>query len=288
MNDRQSTHLTDAELKTFFDRLFPHGFAGADVLAEVAPEGWENSPLLACFHPSAEQVFKERLEFHRNMERIANARWKRKSADLKSVPKPEPKLEDVRADWKDEPVNESDEVTELVGQCLWSVFSDNHDVMAADGRIVDIGSFRGASAFLDEYMTGPNHNWRGGDEYRFYMGTGSISQRADLMPVYCMIFRRLKELGADWEYHFPKLHLVDLSPLRSALEQEKPEEYSPSDAFAKQQEESARQAELEKSRAEFEEIYERSCREALDHPPPATVRAYQKVFGRDPNGWPPA
>jgi hypothetical protein len=31
------------------------------VLDEIAPEGWERSPLLACFHPSIERIFEERL-----------------------------------------------------------------------------------------------------------------------------------------------------------------------------------------------------------------------------------
>jgi hypothetical protein len=57
MDERQEKRLSDRKLYALFDRLFPHGFAGADVLAEVAPEGWERSPLLACFHPSVEQLF---------------------------------------------------------------------------------------------------------------------------------------------------------------------------------------------------------------------------------------
>jgi len=61
----------------------------------------------------------------------------------------------------------------------------------------------------------------------------------------------------------------------------KPEEYSPSEAFAKEQEQQERQAELEKSRAELDEIHEQSRREAMDRPPPATVRAYQEVYGRE-------
>jgi hypothetical protein len=51
MDGLQNEPLTDAELDALFGRLFPHGFAGADVLAEVASDGWEQSPLLACFHP---------------------------------------------------------------------------------------------------------------------------------------------------------------------------------------------------------------------------------------------
>jgi hypothetical protein len=59
MNEEPANRMSDAELKGFFGRLFPSGFAGPDVLAEIAPAGWEQSPLLACFHPSPEQVFKE-------------------------------------------------------------------------------------------------------------------------------------------------------------------------------------------------------------------------------------
>ena len=73
-----STHdherLADPELHAFFDRLFPRGFAGADVLAEIAPDGWEQSPLLACFHPSVERVFEESRQLHRNIAALRLAR----------------------------------------------------------------------------------------------------------------------------------------------------------------------------------------------------------------------
>jgi hypothetical protein len=120
---------------------------------------------------------------------------------------------------------------------------------------------------------------------RFYMGTIWISARADLTPVYRMVFHRLQALGADWEYHFPELGIVDLSALRQ--EMEKPEEYSPSEAFAREQEERERKEELECFRKDLAEANEQARRQALDRPPPATVRAYQEVFGRDPKGWPP-
>ncbi len=45
--------LRNRELYRLFDQLFPHGLAGPEVRAEIAPEGWKNSPLLAFFHPSA-------------------------------------------------------------------------------------------------------------------------------------------------------------------------------------------------------------------------------------------
>jgi hypothetical protein len=50
--------MSEGEVHALFDRLFPRGFAGQDVLDEIAPEGWERSPLLACFHPSVERVYE--------------------------------------------------------------------------------------------------------------------------------------------------------------------------------------------------------------------------------------
>jgi hypothetical protein len=58
----------------FFDRLFPQGFAGADVLAERAPQGWEQSSLAACFHPFVERLFEERLMMHRNLDELRRIR----------------------------------------------------------------------------------------------------------------------------------------------------------------------------------------------------------------------
>lgn len=288
MKDDHAKRMEDAELKAFFGRLFPHGFAGADVLAELAPEGWEKSPLLACFHPSPEQVFQESLQMHRNIEELVRARRAREPDNPELVPKPEPTLEAVRAEWEDSPVKTAAEVGQLVGLCLWDVFSDNHEVIAEDGRVVDIGSFRGAAGFIAECVSGPNEDLWNMDYCQFYMGTIWIGQRADLTPVYRMIFRRLKALGADWEYHFSELGLVDMAPLRAALEKQKPEDYSPSEAFAKEQEEKERQEELERMRAELAEGNAQARHEAMDLPPPSTVRAYEEVFGREPKGWPPA
>ena len=200
VDDEQAKRLTDAELKEFFDRLFPHGFVGADVLAEIAPEGWERSPLLACFHPSVEKIFEERVQMHRNIEELIGLERDPANGGTdnpKLAPEPEPTLEEVRADWQDKPIIVSEEVTELAALCLWDVFSNNHDGIAADGRMADIGSFRGAARFLVEYLTGPNDDLWSMDYCRFYMGTIWISDRADLTPVYVMIFRRLKALGAD-------------------------------------------------------------------------------------------
>jgi hypothetical protein len=152
MNTRHTKRLTSRELHSLFDELFPQGFAAPDVIDEIAPQGWEHSPLLACFHPSLEQLFEERVTLHRNLEEWRQLARRRRGEPVVQS-QPEPTLEDVRREYEPSPVNEEEEVTELVGLCLWDIFSDNHDVIAADGRLADIGSFRGAGAFLDEYLT---------------------------------------------------------------------------------------------------------------------------------------
>jgi len=209
MIDAPDKCLTEAELIELFDRLFPLGVAGSDVLEEIAPERWENSPLLACFHPSAEQLHQETVQIHQNIERLRLTSREREPSDLESPSSLEPTFEEVRAEWKETDIDISKEVTELVGMCLWDVFSDNHKVIAADGRIADIGSFRASSAFLDDWIAQRADRDRKGDSMRFYMGSIWIRGRADLSPVYRMIFRKLKAAGANWENHFPELHKVD-------------------------------------------------------------------------------
>jgi hypothetical protein len=286
MEDDETARMSDAELREFFGQMFPHGFAGADVVREIAPSEWKSSPLFACFHPSPEQVLAELLRMHRVSQELSALSQNITVEEPECPAVVEPTIEQVLAEWDDHPVNLTDEVTEIVGESLWDIFSDNHNVVAADGRVVDIGSFRAASAFLDQYLAGSKIQWDAGHMSRFYMGSIWISGRADLTPVYRMIFRRLKLLGADWEYFSPLLHLVDLSHLSPAAEK-KQGPYSPSEAFARDQEERQQQVDLEHARAELEDAHKQARREAMAKPPPATVRAYQQAFDRNPKGWPP-
>src|SRR5439155_7839637 len=101
MDVRENDRLTDAELHAFFDRLFPQDFAGSDVLAEIAPVGWEQSPLLACFHPSGEQAYEEAVQFHRNLESLRSLRRRPDgSAHATHVVRPEPTLEEIRSEYR--------------------------------------------------------------------------------------------------------------------------------------------------------------------------------------------
>jgi hypothetical protein len=128
----------------------------------------------------------------------------------------------------------------------------------------------------------------------FYMRTTTVSQRADLVPVYAMIFRRLKARGFDWKYSFPRLNLVDFRPLKKQLDEQKRleggedfEAYDPEKALAEEEEERQHDAELADMRASLDEGYREAAAAARDAEPPATVRAYRQIYGEFPNGWPP-
>jgi len=171
----------------------PAGFAGPDVVSEIAPDGWEHSPQLACFHRSPERVLEERLLIHRNLEQLRRV-WKCRDGASSEVSYPAPTLDELRREYSSQPVRQDEEVTEVMGLCLWDIFSDNHEVITADGWLVNIGSFRRADAFLNEHLTRQRHDSRHSRYLRFYMATIWISGRADLTPVYAMIFRRLSAL----------------------------------------------------------------------------------------------
>jgi len=235
---------------------------------------------------SSRTIYEERVLMHRNLEELRRLR-RRRDGSATDTSSPEPTLEDVRKEYEPSPVEQDAEVTELVGLCLWDTFSDNHEVIAADGRLADIGSFRGAGAFIDEHLTRERDGWREGDYLRFYMGTIWIGQRADLAPVYAMIFSRLKAVGADWVYHFPELGIVELPSRDDELAPSAPG-YSVSQSAVAERNAQRRREEVQRFRAELEEGNARAREEALDREPPATVRAYRGVYGRDPRGWPPS
>ncbi len=196
-------NLSEQEAFAFLGRLFPDGMKDPALIAELCPEGWGSSPLLfACYHPSPEVRYAESLEFSRNMKNLGLTLSRRKGEVTQAPPdepeepeEPEPTFEEFLAKNPLENLEVSaeqaiDEPAELLGLCLWDVFSDNHEVIAADGRVVDLGSFRGSAGVIADFFEGSNDReeksedemwsgWDGGDYMRFYMGTWWLERRAD-------------------------------------------------------------------------------------------------------------
>ena len=255
------------------------------MLQELAPDGWENSPLLAVFHPSVDQLYEETLLMHRNLGKL------RRPDDPRPRP-PEPTRDEIARDYREHPIEVEAEVRELVGQCLWDIFSESHEVVAQDdGRVLDLGSFRSSGGFLAD-VANRQTGTRQYDYMHFYLGTSWVSRRADFTPVYRMIFGRLRRRGLDWIYHFPRVYAVDLRPLKEALDQQKDEpewlNYSPSEALAREEEQKKHDQELAEFRESLDEDYREAVEQAVNAPPPATVQAYEAVYGHFPRGWPPS
>jgi hypothetical protein len=280
MNYDESINFSESECTAEFTKLFPPEYWNTIAMAELAPLGWEQSELRFAFHPTLEQVYKESLNIHRNLEEL-----RRNDAPIS----PEPTLEKIGASYHESTLEPQRELNELLGRCLWDVFSDNHEVVSAQHKILDLGSFRGSGAFIAEYLNRILNESRY-DYMDFYLGSIWLGIRVDLAEVYVSIFRRLKEYGFDWIYHFPRLGLVDLRPMQNGFADEnKPEwmGYSPEEALAKQQADQQHDAEVSELRESLDAIYRESIEEARQGPPPPTVLAYRSVYGHDPRGWPP-
>jgi hypothetical protein len=258
MENEHDKRYTDEECVNLFAVLFPDGFAGKDVLAEIAPQGYPQSTLRFAFHPTVDQVYWERVQFHRNIEWLP---WR----DKDRPPEPEPSLEEVAAAYEDPPIDTEREIGELVGMCLWDTFSNEHDVVGLDGRLVDIGSWRGTGGFIADELNRQMGEAKY-DYMDFYMGTIWVSQRADLTPVYEMIFRRLNDRLLNWRFRFPELGLVE---------------------FPSDKPDGARSRRIEKMKADLKKAHREAIEDSKEQPVPVIVLAYRNVYGAFPHGWPP-
>jgi hypothetical protein len=278
--------LTEKQCWELFQRLFPNGFDDPDLVQHLAPEGWERSPLMRVYHPTAEQVYEETLRLRDHLKRLRGEA---------ALPEDEPQisLDSLRREMPAEAPKPVEEFADLLGSCLWDIFSDNHEVRTADA-LVDLGTFRAAAGFIADMRHCQNNLGVGfsrRDGYlEFYMGTSMVRHRADLTQVYELIFCRMRQFGLDWRYVHPRLMAVDLRPLQEASESAKIPavvRYNPTENFWREREEAAHDAELAELRRNLSEGYRESVEEARNAPPPGTVRAYRRVYGRFPVGWPP-
>lgn len=244
-DDRRNEGLKDAELHALFDRLFAHGFARAHVLAEIAPEGWGQSLQLACFHPSLEQRYEKTVQLHRNIEALRNTRPCPDSDVQETTAAPLSRRWRMRA----RSINRRRSGRRRKSP-TWSAC-----VIAAGGRVADMGSSRGAGPFLDERLTRGQDGWQQGDYRRFCLGTfwiptcGSQAGFRDDLPPTSIV-------GADCVYLLsPALYLTEL--VRSDSDAEQAGTYSVSKSAAAALNAQKRRAEMARLRAE---IYQMNAR----------------------------
>ncbi len=202
--------FTEEQSWRVLTQLFPGGLEDSALIRELAPEGWEESPLRRVFHQTVDQVYEEAVRIHTNLQKFFPAGARAHEA----AP---PSFHEIRRDYREELVRPREECADLVGLCLWDIFSDNHEVFTAEGVLVDLGSFRGAAGFIADFRRMGSESGGGGrgtwDYMDFYMGTALVGERADCTPVYELIFRRMKRLGLDWRYVHPRIDVVELGSL---------------------------------------------------------------------------
>jgi len=297
MDFPERPRLPFEQAENVFRSLFPSGLADPAVIRELCPNGWGASPLRLAFHPTPEQSYEERVRFERN-----SMWWRAAAAKKRGEPPPEPEIPTFEQFLREReespgrpPEPDATEFARLLGLCLWDIFSDNNSVLDPQGRDVDIGSFRGAAGTIADFFNESSGRegtesdssdlFAIGDYIDFYMGTMGCGDRTDLQPVYRLIFARLRAVGCDWEYSFPRLHAFRFDQM--VKKRDDWAKYDPSSAVGAELEESAKDAEF----AELQENLEKGHREAIEEakkdPPPATVLAYRAIFKRDPSGWPP-
>ena len=143
--------------------------------------------------------------------------------------------------------DDKEDMIRVLGIVVWEIFSDNHEVSDAEGKIFDFGSWRGSGGFIADFLNSrfapENTSWF--DYMDFYSGFRG-GHDGSLFPLYVYFFQKLKERKYVWRYSPPALHLIDISP-------DKPEEdmqnYDPGSALLadmQKAEEQASKADVEK------------------------------------------
>lgn len=260
MNQDEIDYLNEAEFDTFFNALFPYGILGNDVLNEFGPGlKWE-FPTWRSFARSLFTLLPGSWQPQFSIE-ISNTKYECRTSLESRVLKAEHPAFVLH-----------------VAQCLWDVFSDNNQVITADGRGVADWGFRGWSHFMNEQITKTTVQWREEDYFYFGLGDYQHSDVYDVNEIYLMIFRRLKAQGADWLYNPPEIFGITLGATAEAANASRsgkrlsPEE----EAFIK---------DLQAMREALQAMNEGLRSTVVSNTPPP-VAAYRSIFGRNPRGWP--
>ncbi len=250
-------------------------FLPADALmSKFAPEGWACSPLFAAVYPSPQESYARNLQMHRNIESLA-----KKSGNAL----PEPRLEDFENVPPSVSASQMEDLLGLIGDCVWSVFSENHDVVAADEARFHLGSWRGSGHFIADFIN-EHYPVNGKYDYMdFYMGLLHDDDRVKCLPVFCHIFDVLKQAGCDWRYAFPGTGIVSFAQPPEA--NTNPADYDPAAALQAAMEYEAKQREIAEFQVKLDQWREAEMEEARYKAPPAAVQAYRDVYGKWPEGW---
>jgi len=264
----QVKEKSEKECKGLLEKIF---LPPEMLFAKFAPNGWESSPLFVAKYPSPQDHFARCLQMHRNFEFLAERAGR---------PMPEPKLED----FENEPLKVSgaplEDLLDLLGDCVWSIFSENHDVIASDGSVYHLGSWRGSGSFIANFIN-EQYPVDGKYDYMdFYMGLLHEEDRTKCSPIFRHIFEVLKQEGCYWRYSFSEIAMVSFDqPQQSTAG---PANYDPAKVVQAEMEYETKQREVADLQARFDKDREVAMEGARYAPPPAALQVYWEVYGKRP------
>lgn len=201
----------------------------------------------------------------------------------------------------------------LVGNALWSVFSDNNEVRGPTGAVYDLGTWRGSGGVIAEVMNARYSRDEVGGRFDYIDFYGGVSMRPPktlsdapaVWTLYVHCFQALRQRGCTWAYHPPAVFVVDVSGIRDgttdegkALEAYDPYsdvaehlgiEREPDDSESKSEKRPGASDdqvgeegdELEPLQDAMRDANEEARRDGLKAPP-VIVRAYCSVYGQWP------
>ena len=164
-----------------------------DTMRELAPDGWEHSPLFVFFHPTLEQAYEGHLRFRQGMNRMIE-----RISKGKDKPNPLPTLEEFASenDWDEKlPHHPQAELLELLGRVIFEL--EQYRVQHPSGCIIHFEIGRDWGTFIAQLL---NMHYpldeREFYEYDFY-STTFLEYYIDPSPVWQLFFRRMKLAGYD-------------------------------------------------------------------------------------------
>ncbi|MEM9847710.1 MAG: hypothetical protein AAF847_07460 [Bacteroidota bacterium] len=238
----------------------------------LAPNGWKNSP----YYIERESTTKEKDQESQKYFEDFNRMLKEKGIEMPDFM--------ILENRDTSELDEDHELKDLLGSVLWTIFSNNHDVINAEGEVHTLGSFRGSGRFIADLL---NEYYPSKAEFvylDFYCADQFLEDRVeDLRPIYNTFFTRLKAADCDWKYAFPRTFLISFD--RPDEEKDDPENYDPATAMQQKLEREEKRKEVAEFQRKLDEDYEARKEEAKYNPPPVIVQCYQEIYGRLPEGY---
>jgi len=189
--------VSEKKVWKMFLKLFPNGLTSKEIFKALIPNGLKNSTFVLCYHPTDEIYYRQHIECTKNTSHLDVLCSEKLNEPVK--PKPILDYETVIKENKPTRIQTKLEMAQILGDCIWDVFSGNNEVFSNNGWIYHLGSWRGTGSFLSDYIK--KFDSLHFDYMNFYMGTQGMNvypKEVEFEKIYLYIFKLLKKNKLDW------------------------------------------------------------------------------------------